>query len=75
MLRNTMHNSVGANVAAKLPRLNTKVNAGYKWVSGQAVCAPSLRRSTVSNGTFLHVGVRQALPKFAPALGSYRQLR
>src|SRR5256714_15053637 len=37
MLRTAMHNSLGANVSAKLPHLGTRVNAGYKWVSGVAV--------------------------------------
>jgi len=67
MLRNTMHNSVGANVAAKLPRLGTKVNAGYKWVSGQAVSrTDAYGEALLQMEPFLHVGVRQALPKFAP---------
>ncbi len=67
MLRNTMHNSVGANVAAKLPRLGTKVNAGYKWVSGQAVSrTDAYGEALFQMEPFLHVGVRQALPKFAP---------
>lgn len=67
MLRNTMHNSVGANVAAKLPRLGTKVNAGYKWISGQAVSrTDAYGESLFQMEPFLHVGVRQALPKFAP---------
>src|SRR5712671_7337868 len=70
MLRNTMHNSVGANVAAKLPRLGTKVNAGYKWVSGQAVSrTDAYGESLFQMEPFLHVGVRQALPKFAPGHG------
>jgi hypothetical protein len=67
MLRNTMHNSIGANVAAKLPRLDTKVNAGYKWVSGQAVSrTDAYGEALFQMEPFLHVGVRQALPKFAP---------
>jgi hypothetical protein len=37
MLRNTMHNSVGANISTKLSRTGTKVTAGYKWVSGETV--------------------------------------
>jgi hypothetical protein len=67
MLRNTMHNSVGANVSTKLPRLATKVNAGYKWVSGQAVSrTDAYGEALLQMEPFLHVGVRQALPKFAP---------
>jgi hypothetical protein len=67
MLRNTMHNSVGANVSTKLPRLGTKVNAGYKWVSGQAVSrTDAYGEALLQIEPFLHIGVRQALPKFAP---------
>lgn len=67
MLRNTMHNSVGANISGKLPGLGTKVTAGYKWVSGQAVSRTDAYGETLLQmEPFLHVGVRQALPKFAP---------
>jgi hypothetical protein len=67
MLRNTMHNSVGASVSSKLPRLGTKVNAGYKWISGQAVSrTDAYGEALLQMEPFLHVGVRQALPKFAP---------
>lgn len=67
VLRNTMHNSVGATVSAKLPRLGTKVNAGYKWVGGDVVSrVDSYGEQLYQLAPFLHVGVRQALPKFAP---------
>lgn len=67
MLRNTMHNSVGASIAAKLPRLGTKLNVGYKWVSGQAVSrTDAYGESLLQMEPFLHVGVRKTLPKFAP---------
>ena len=67
MLRTAMHNSLGANVAARLPYLGTKVDAGYKWVSGAAVSrVDSYGESLFRMDPFLHVGVRQALPKFAP---------
>jgi Carboxypeptidase regulatory-like domain len=67
MLRNTMHNSVGASVSGKLPRLGTKVNAGYKWISGQAVSrTDAYGEALLQMEPFLHIGVRQALPKFAP---------
>jgi len=67
MLRNAMHNSVGANISTKLPRMGTKVNAGYKWVSGRAVSRlDAYGESIFQMDPFLHVGVRQALPKFAP---------
>jgi hypothetical protein len=67
MLRNTMHNSIGATVSSKLPRLGTKLNAGYKWVGGEAVSRlDPYGESLFQMVPFLHVGVRQALPKFAP---------
>ncbi len=67
MLRNTMHNSIGANISTKLPRMGTKVNAGYKWVSGETVSRLDAYGETLFQmNPFLHVGVRQALPKFAP---------
>ena len=67
MLRNTMHNSVGVSVSTKLPRLGTKLKAGYKWVGGEAVSRlDAYGESLFQMDPFLHVGVRQALPKFGP---------
>ena len=67
MLRTTMHNSLGANVSARVPYLGTKVDAGYKWVSGVSVSRlDSYGESLYRMDPFLHLGVRQALPKFAP---------
>jgi len=67
MLRTTMHNSVGANVSTKLPRLGTKLNAGYKWIGGEAVSRlDPFGESLYQMDPFVHVGVRQALPKFGP---------
>ena len=67
MLRNAMHNSFGASISTKLPRTGTKVHAGYKWVSGEAVSRlDAYGESLYQMDPFLHVGVRQALPKFAP---------
>jgi hypothetical protein len=67
MLRNTMHNSVGASISTKLPRLGTKLTAGYKWVGGEAVSRlDAYGESLFQMDPFLHVGVRQHLPKFAP---------
>ena len=67
MLRNNMYNSVAANVFTKLPHLGTKVSAGYKWVGGEAVSRlDPYGESLYQMVPFLHVGVRQTLPKFAP---------
>ena len=66
MLRTAPRQSVGANVSAKVPRLHTKVNAGYKWVDGIAVSRVDLfGESLFQMDPFLHVGFRQPLPKFA----------
>jgi hypothetical protein len=67
ILRNNMYSSVGASVSTKLPRLHTKLSAGYKWVGGEAVSRlDPYGESLYQMDPFLHVGVRQALPKFAP---------
>jgi hypothetical protein len=67
MLRDAMHNSLGASISTKLPRLGTKIHAGYKWVSGEAVSrSDAYGESLFQMDPFLHVGVRQALPKFGP---------
>ena len=67
MLRNNMYNSIGASVSTKLPRLHTKLNAGYKWVAGDVVSRlDAYGESLYQMDPFLHVGLRQALPKFAP---------
>ena len=67
MLKTSMHHSMGANISAKVPRLGTKVDAGYKWVSGVTVSRlDSYGESLFQMDPYLHVGIRQALPKFAP---------
>jgi Carboxypeptidase regulatory-like domain len=67
MLRNNMYNSVAANVSTKLPHLGTKLSGGYKWVGGEAVSRlDAYGESLYQMVPFLHIGVRQALPKFAP---------
>jgi hypothetical protein len=67
MLRTCMHHSVGASVSAKIPRSKTKLNAGYTWVSGVAVSRlDPFGESLYQMDPYLHIGIRQALPKFAP---------
>jgi hypothetical protein len=67
MLHNAMYNSVAGSVSTKFPRFGTKVNVGYKWVGGDAVSrVDAFGESLFQIDPFLHVGVRQALPKFAP---------
>lgn len=67
MLKTTMHNSVGANVTTTVRRTGTKVNAGYTFVSGTAISRiDSYGASTYQMDPYLHVGIRQTLPKFGP---------
>lgn len=66
-LRMRTRHSVGANVSAKMPRLGTRVLAGYKWIDGPTVSrVDSYGESLYQMDPFLHVAVRQQLPKFAP---------
>ncbi len=65
-LRTTQRHSFGASVSAKLPRVGTKLNAGYKWVNGDTVSrVDAYGESLFQFDPYLHVGVRQPLPRFA----------
>jgi hypothetical protein len=69
-LREALHtaprHSLGGSISGKIPRLGTKVDTGYKWVNGVAVSRVDLYgESLFQTEPFLHVGVRQPLPKFA----------
>jgi Carboxypeptidase regulatory-like domain len=67
MLKTSMHNSVGASVTTTVPRSKTKVTAGYKWVSGTTISRlDSYGESLYQMDPYLHVGIRQTLPKFGP---------
>ena len=67
MLKTSMHHSVGASVTKTVPRSGTKVTAGYKWISGEAISRlDSYGESIYQMDPYLHVGIRQALPKFGP---------
>jgi hypothetical protein len=67
MLKTDMHHSLGANVSAKVRRTGTKVDAGYKWVSGVTVSRlDGYGDSLFQMDPYLHVSIRQSLPKFAP---------
>ena len=65
ILRTTQRHSFGASVSAKVPRVGTKVNAGYKWVNGVTVSrVDSYGESLFQFDPYLHLSVRQPLPKF-----------
>jgi hypothetical protein len=67
MLKTSMHNSVGASVTTTVPRSKTKVTAGYKWVGGVTVSRlDSYGESLYQMDPYLHIGIRQTLPKFGP---------
>jgi hypothetical protein len=65
-LRHAQRHSVGAAISSKVPGLGTKVQAGYKWVSGVSVSSvDSYGESLFQMDPYLHVIVRQPLPKFS----------
>jgi hypothetical protein len=65
VLRTANRQSVGANLSAKVPRLKTRVDAGYKWVGGPTVSHVDLYgESLYQMDPFFHFGMRQPLPQF-----------
>jgi Carboxypeptidase regulatory-like domain len=66
-LRTAARHSLGANISARVPHLATKVNAGYKWINGVTVSrVDGYGESLFQMDPYMHLGVRQALPKFGP---------
>ena len=67
MLHAVPRQSLGVNVSTKLPRLGGRISAGYKWISGPAVTrVDSYGESLYQMDPYLHVSIRQQLPKFGP---------
>jgi len=65
-LRTAQRHSFAASVSAKVPRVGTKVNAGYKWVNGVTVSrVDAYGESLFQFDPYLHVSLRQPLPRFA----------
>ena len=65
-LRTAQRHSLGAGISAKVPRLGTKVQAGYKWVNGVTVSSvDSYGESLFRMDPYLHLIFRQPLPRFA----------
>lgn len=65
ILRTAPRHSLGASVTAKVPRAKTKLEAGYKWVSGVAVSrVDQYGESIFQLDPYLHVGIKQPLPRF-----------
>jgi hypothetical protein len=66
VLRTAPRHSIGAGITARVPRLRTKVQAGYKWVNGLTVSrVDAYGESLFQMDPYLHLGLRQPLPKFA----------
>ena len=64
-LRTAGRHSLAANISARVPRLGMKVNAGYKWINGVSISrVDGYGESLFQLDPYMHVGVRQALPKF-----------
>ena len=67
MLHMVPRQSLGVNVSTKLPHLGGRITAGYKWISGPAVTrVDSYGESLYQMDPYLHVSIRQQLPKFGP---------
>ncbi len=65
-LRTAQRHSLGAGISANVPHLGTNVQAGYKWVNGITVSSvDSYGESLYRMDPYLHLTVRQPLPKFA----------
>ncbi len=65
-LRKAQRHSLGAGISAKVPRIGTKVLAGYKWVNGSTVSSvDSYGESLFQMDPYLHLIFRQPLPRFA----------
>jgi hypothetical protein len=66
MLRTAPRHSLGAGISGKVPRLHTRVHAGYKWISGPAISRiDPFGESLYQMDPYFHLSVRQPLPKFA----------
>jgi hypothetical protein len=65
-LRHGQRHSLGAAISSKVPRFGTRVQAGYKWVSGVSVSSvDSYGESLFQMEPYLHLIVRQPLPRFS----------
>ncbi|MBZ5527502.1 MAG: carboxypeptidase-like regulatory domain-containing protein [Acidobacteriia bacterium] len=58
--------SLSSGVQARLPRLGSRMNAGYTWFDGNLLSSlDSYGESLYQADPYLHVGLRQPLPRFA----------
>ena len=74
-LRTAQRHSLGAGISGKVPHLGTKVQAGYKWVSGVTVSSvDSYGESLFQMDPYLHLIFRQPLPRPRFALGRWEAI-
>jgi len=67
MFRTAERHSAGIKVTGKVPRVGTRVSAGYQWISGTTLSrVDSFGESFYDMEPYLHIGVHQRLPKFGP---------
>jgi Carboxypeptidase regulatory-like domain len=66
VLQTAPRHSLGANLSAKVPRLGTKLDTGYKWVAGGSTVSrvDLYGESLFQMDPFFHFGFRQPLPRF-----------
>src|SRR5580700_4291964 len=67
LLRTAGRHSVGAKVSGRVPRLGTRVSAGYQWIGGATLTrVDSFGETLFDMEPYFHIGVHQRLPKFGP---------
>jgi carboxypeptidase family protein len=66
VLRTQARHSLGAGISTRISKTGTRVETSYKWLSGTVVSRVDLYgESLYQLDPYLHIGVRQPLPKFA----------
>jgi hypothetical protein len=65
VLRTVPRQSLGGSVSTRVARTGTRIEVGYKWVSGVTVSRVDLYgESLYQMDPYLHVGLKQQLPRF-----------
>jgi hypothetical protein len=65
-LRTDARHSLAAKITATIPKTNTHLSAGYKWVNGTALSrVDGYGEGIYQLSPYLNVGIRQPLPRFA----------
>jgi len=67
LFRTAGRHSAGAKVSGRVPRLGTRVTAGYQWISATTFTrVDGFGEALFDMEPYFHVGVHQRLPKFGP---------